>query len=250
VLVGPGAAGASPDRPQAPSGGQSCEKRTNNTYEKLLRCVDADAAFEHLQAFQDIADANGGTRASATPGYDASADYVQSELEAAGYDVTRQEFEFPFFEEEAPAELAQTSPQQVDYETGTFSYSGEGTVDGTIVPVDLALTGDRASTSGCEPEDFDGLDFSGTEVALVQRGACNFSVKVINAQNAGAEAVVIFNQGNDPGRMDVIVGTLGDESAGVVTIPAVGASFDAGVELSVADTARVLTDVFLEFRAT
>jgi Zn-dependent M28 family amino/carboxypeptidase len=250
VLVGPGAAGASPDRPQAPSGGQSCEKRTNNTYEKLLRCVDADAAFEHLQAFQDIADANGGTRASATPGYDASADYVQSELEAAGYDVTRQEFEFPFFEEEAPAELAQTSPQQVDYETGTFSYSGEGTVDGTIVPVDLALTGDRASTSGCEPEDFDGLDFSGTEVALVQRGACNFSVKVINAQNAGAEAVVIFNQGNDPGRMDVIVGTLGDESAGVVTIPAVGASFDAGVELSEADTARVFTDVFLEFRTT
>ena len=43
---------------------------------KLLECVTLDGVLAHEQAFQDIADDNGGTRASGTPGYDASVDYV------------------------------------------------------------------------------------------------------------------------------------------------------------------------------
>jgi len=250
ALVAPGLADAAPERPAAPTGGNSCPNRNNNTYDKLLECVSADAAMQHLEALQAIADANDGTRASATPGFDASADYVAGQLEAAGYAVTRQVFEFPFFEEQTPAVLEQVAPTPTSYETGTFEYSGEGDVTGTIVPVDINLTGDRASTSGCEPEDFNGLDFSGTEVALVQRGSCDFAVKALNAQQAGAEAVVIFNQGNAAGRFDLIVGTLGDQSAGIIDIPVVGLSFDDGAALSTATTARVATDVFLEFRTT
>ena len=45
------------------------------------------------------ADANGGTRASGTPGYDASVDYVAEQLTAFGYRVERQPFEFDFFDE-------------------------------------------------------------------------------------------------------------------------------------------------------
>ena len=56
-------------------------------------------AFEHLEALQDIADANGGTRASGTPGYDQSADYVADLLEDAGFTVERQEFDFSLFTE-------------------------------------------------------------------------------------------------------------------------------------------------------
>ena len=250
ALVAPGVADAAPERPAAPTGGNSCDNRNNNTYDKLLECVDAAAATEHLEALQAIADANDGTRASATPGYDASADYVAGQLEAAGYTVTRQVFEFPFFEEEVPAVLQQVAPTPTTYETGTFEYSGEGDVTGTIVPVDINLVGDRASTSGCEAADFAGLDFSGTEVALIQRGSCDFVVKAQNAQTAGAEAVVIFNQGNNEGRLGLIVGTLGDAAAGVIAIPVVGASFADGAALSTADTARVATDVFLEFRTT
>ena len=48
----------------------------------------------------------------------------------------------------------------------------------------------------------------------------------MNAQAAGAEAVIIFNQGNSPDREALIVGTLGDFD---VNIPAVGASFADGV---------------------
>ncbi len=41
-------------------------------------------------------------RPQPTPGYTASADYVASLMEDAGYIVTRQEFEYNYFEELAP----------------------------------------------------------------------------------------------------------------------------------------------------
>jgi Zn-dependent M28 family amino/carboxypeptidase len=66
-------------------------------------------------------------------------------------------------------------------------------------------------------------------------------VKAQNAQNAGAEAVVIFNQGNDPTREGLIVGTLLPTGAGV-TIPVVGASFADGAALAQAGS-TALVDV-------
>jgi hypothetical protein len=60
----------------------------------LTSAVTLEAVRDHQAAFQEIADANGGTREASTPGYTASADYVASLMEAAGYDVTRQEFEY------------------------------------------------------------------------------------------------------------------------------------------------------------
>ena len=59
--------------------------RNNNNIAKLTECVTVDGVMRHQQAFQDIADANEGTRASGTPGYDASVDYVADTLKAAGY---------------------------------------------------------------------------------------------------------------------------------------------------------------------
>ena len=100
-----------------------------------------------------------------------------------------------------PATLRQLTPTAGDYETGAFTGSGWGAVQGGVIPVDINLAGDRASTSGCEASDFAGLDFSGrNDIALVQRGTCFFGTKARNAEQAGAEAVIIFNQGNTPDR--------------------------------------------------
>ncbi|MFR9675266.1 M28 family peptidase [Streptomyces sp. TR06-5] len=52
------------------------------------------AVKDHLGALQDIADANGGNRAHGEPGYSASIDYVQNELDAAGYDTQVQSFSY------------------------------------------------------------------------------------------------------------------------------------------------------------
>ena len=71
-------------RQRRPAG---CDNRTNNTYDKLLGCMTLEGVREHQAALQAIADANGGTRAAATPGYDASVDYVVNTLKAAGWTV-------------------------------------------------------------------------------------------------------------------------------------------------------------------
>jgi Peptidase family M28/PA domain len=220
-----------------------CERRANNTYRKLLECVTLEGVREHQAALQEIADKNDdpfypGTRAAGTEGYDESAEYVARLLKDAGYDVTLDpvEFEFNF-----PAELRQLTPVQATYETGVFTGSGSGEVTGQVIPVDINLVGDRASTSGCEPADFAGIDWSGpADIALVQRGTCFFGTKAFYAEQAGAEAVIIFNQGNTPDREALIVAdaTSVDPpipgAPGPVThgIPVVGASFADGVALA------------------
>ena len=109
-----------------------------------------------------------------------------------------------------------------------------------MIAVDINLTGDRASTSGCEASDFTGPFDGPNDIALIQRGTCDFGVKALNAQTAGAEAVIIFNQGNDPTREGLIVGTLADPPGAAVTIPVVGSSFADGVALAQpGSTARV-----------
>jgi Zn-dependent M28 family amino/carboxypeptidase len=218
--------------------GNACENRTNNTYDKLLECVTLEGVREHQAAFQAIADANDdpfypGTRAAGTEGYADSVDYVAGLLKDAGYEVTLDpvEFEFNF-----PAVLRQTAPVVATYETGVFSGSGSGTVEGQVIPVDINLVGDRASTSGCQAADFAGIDWSGdADIALIQRGSCNFGTKARNAELAGAEAVIIFNQGNTPDREGLIVGDATSLDDGTVVshnIPVVGASFADGVALA------------------
>ena len=60
----------------------ACANRVNNTHAKLLECVTLEGVREHQAAFQAIADANGGTRAAGTSGYNASVDYVAGLLDA------------------------------------------------------------------------------------------------------------------------------------------------------------------------
>jgi Zn-dependent M28 family amino/carboxypeptidase len=218
-----------------------CENRNNNSVDKLLECVTVEGVTSHLQAFQGIADAGGGTRASGTPGYDASAAYVAEQARAAGLQVTTQEFDFPFFRELAPGTLEQVTPTPEAYpaaEVFTGTYSGSGDVTAAVQAVDVVLppTPEPSSTSGCEAADFAG--FTAGNIALVQRGTCDFAVKAANAQTAGASAVIVFNEGQ-PGRTDAFGGTLGAPN---YTIPVVFTSFANGQELAAAGTtARVTT---------
>ena len=62
----------------------------------LRKAVTLEGVREHQTALQAVADANNGTRASGTPGYAASAAYVRERLENAGYEVTEQQFSFPW----------------------------------------------------------------------------------------------------------------------------------------------------------
>lgn len=219
------------------SRGNSCDNKNLNQVEKFLNCVDGDDALVHLQALQDIADVNNGTRAAGTSGYDASADYVAYVLESAGYLIERQEFSYTTYQENSVS----LSADGAAIETRTMTYSGSGEVSGgNVVAVDLDLGLGNASTSGCEADDFTGLDWSGpSDVALIQRGACSFATKAINAEAAGAEAVIIFNQGNTSDRQGIINGTLGGP---VVDIPVLDVAYDDGVLILSASSIELSAD--------
>ena len=189
---------------------------------KLRQAVTVGGILAHERVFQRIANQNDGTRASGTPGYDASAAYVKKALKKAGYKVTEQAFTFPFFREVAPAELEQVTPTATPYETGTFDFSGSGDVTGQLVPIDVVIppTPEPSSTSGCEAADFPPASATEPQVALIQRGTCFFEDKAKNAEAAGYDAAIIFNEGQ-PGRDELFIGTLGVP----VGIPVVGLSF-------------------------
>jgi Zn-dependent M28 family amino/carboxypeptidase len=230
---------------------------------ELRKAVEPAGILVHERRLARIANASPnaagvGTRASGTPGYDASADYVAGKLEAAGYDVTRQEFDFPYFEV-LSAEFTQTAPEQRDFEpfdpsTGegdydVMQYSGSGTVeDAPVVPTNDVVIPPGAepssADSGCEPEDFvDVREEPEQRVALIQRGTCDFVVKAQNAEAAGYDAAIIFNEGQ-PGRQDVLNSTtLGEPGTG---IPVIGISFELGREFYVTEGTRVSLDVQTE----
>jgi Zn-dependent M28 family amino/carboxypeptidase len=197
----------------------------------LRGAVSADGILKHAQVFQDIADANGDTRASGTPGYDASADYVADALADAGYQVRRQKFTYEQFIETAAPVLDLTSPDRPAYVAGedflTLEYSGAGDVTAAVTAVDVTIPPPPtpSSTSGCEAADFAG--FPAGNIALIQRGTCTFREKVDNAAAAGAVGVIVFNEGQE-GRTDAINGTLGQPQAAV---PGVGSSFAVGEEI-------------------
>lgn len=224
----------------------------------LREAVTVAGVRAHQAAFQAIADANGGHRAASTPGYDASAAYVRDKLQAAGYTVNYQHFDFPFFQEHSLPILEQVSPDSKIYPPYdvagfvTMEYSGAGDVTALVQAVDVTIppAPSPSSTSGCEASDF--TNFTVGNIALVQRGTCTFAQKVVNAQNAGAAGVIIFNEGQ-PGRTDAFAGTLGSP---VADIPAVGAAFAVGEELynlSLTEdgvTVRLMVDATSETRST
>ncbi|MGH9271083.1 MAG: aminopeptidase, partial [Ilumatobacteraceae bacterium] len=125
-----------------------------------------DGVREHQAQFQRIANNNGGTRSSGTPGYDVSVDYAARIFRNAGYEVTIQEFMFLYSQDEAS--LVQESPDQIDYGPDVNANSFEPIVEtepatGPIVPVDVVIppTPAPSSSSGCEASDFAGFPAGG-----------------------------------------------------------------------------------------
>jgi hypothetical protein len=214
-----------------------CETQANDTPSKLVACITTNDLWDHMKAFQAIADANPGpdghpSRNSGEPGYKASVDYVASLMSAAGYDVQIQTYKFFYFTFTGLPTFSEVSPTPHTYllgdEWGAGQATGSTTADlqaaGGIV---LPPTPVSSSTSGCTAADFAGLVAG--HIALIQRGGCNFGVKVLNAQAAGASGVVIFNEGN-PDRTGLLVGSLVDAAGNqiVPTIPVAFTTFDIG----------------------
>src|SRR5262245_35407056 len=136
---------------------------------RLERLVTVQGITEHQQALQGIADLNGGTRYTRTPGYTASAAYVKATLENAGYDARYEMFNMPDWRENAAPVLQQVSSTNKSYVAGSAADDDSPAVDfiafehapttslsnvRVVATDDIVIPSPGGSTSGCEMSDF------------------------------------------------------------------------------------------------
>jgi hypothetical protein len=97
---------------------------------------------------------------------------------------------------------------------GFVTLATDGTAGNSTTP-----TGHPLANEACNPlvnnTDMDPSNDMTGQIAILYRGTCEFGAKALNAQNAGAIAVIIVNHSGDP------VGMGGGASGTSVTIPVV-----------------------------
>jgi len=205
-------------------------KKHSDASKQYRKSVTLKNMLKHERALQNIADANNGTRVAGSSGNDQTTDYIAGTMRRTKWTVHKQQFDFPFFQETADPVFARTAPDPATFAEGTdfatMEFSGTGDVTAPVTPVGplnvpIGNTEPGTTASGCDAADF--ASFPAGNIALVQRGTCDFGVKAENAQTAGASAVVIFNEGQE-GRTDALAGTLGH----VLNIPVLGATYALG----------------------
>jgi Zn-dependent M28 family amino/carboxypeptidase len=179
--------------------------------------VTADAMMVHLRKLQDIANANNGTRAVGTPGYEASVDYVVNTLRNSGFDVQTPEFSARVFH----AEKGSVALGGKTVEARALEFSLGTPADGVTGPL-VAAPADESP--GCEPSDYDRLPVQGA-VILVYRGTCPFAQKEDVAAQRGAVAMIVVDNVDE----QHMGGTLGANTS--VKIPVVSVTKSDGLQL-------------------
>lgn len=127
------------------------------------------------------------------------------------------------FDVVTPPALAGRKPSANNAFTANFPPAPVG-IAGTLVPVAADNT-TANPIEGCSALT-NGAAVSGN-IALIRRGSCDFAVKAVNAQNAGAIAVVIAN--NAAG--DPVAPGLGGAPAIPMTIPVISINTATGADI-------------------
>ena len=162
--------------------------------EALASALSTDAVLADLGRLDGIATANGGNRAAGSAGFDASAAFVADELRRSGYDATLHPVDLTVFRQDAPTILEVLAPGAATVKDGrdlkAMLLSPSGDVTGPLVALgfDPNVQPGARSGLGCSPADWS--SFPAGAVALVQPGNCRRHDAIVNAQDAGAAAVI------------------------------------------------------------
>lgn len=183
----------------------------------LRNKVTTDAMMAHLSKLQDIANANNGTRAVGTPGYEASVDYVVETLRKHGFDVQTPEFSARVFH----SEKGSVSAGDLTAEARALEYSRGTPPEGVTGPLLFAPTDE---SPGCTPSDYDRLPVQGA-VVVVDRGSCQFAQKEDAAAQRGAAALIVIDNVDE----QAMGGTLGANTD--VRIPVLSVTKSVGFQL-------------------
>jgi aminopeptidase YwaD len=162
---------------------------------------DGERIMAHVRHLADVI----GPRPAGTSEERAAADYLAEHLRSYGYEVELQSFPV-VTESSRSTRLSVISPNPRSLPSVALARSGSGNPGGLLVPSGIGRPAEfPANVRG--------------NIALVERGELVFQDKVRNAEQAGAVAVIIFN--NEPGGF---FGTLSSDAA----IPAISISQEDG----------------------
>jgi Zn-dependent M28 family amino/carboxypeptidase len=203
--------------------------------QRLVRKADGADAQRHLVALQRIADRNGGNRASATPGYDASVEYVAGLLRRSGYQVTTPEYTY---EDRVAVDGTLVVGGQT-FALGLLGDSDPAPVGGVTAQM-VVLPED--ATTGCEAGDFAGTVVTGA-IVVIRRGGCTFLQKATNAAAAGAVHAIISNSATGA---DLLGGAMGQPAP----IPVGFTDFATGNTLVALSGQTATADPSVEVRTT
>jgi hypothetical protein len=120
------------------------------------------------------------------------------------------------------------APIAGDYGASSASFGPALTIGGLTADVEEVDDGAGTASDGCEPL----IGFTPGNIALIDRGICEFGVKVLNAENAGAPGAIMVN--DRPGILHMGPGMVG----GTVTIPS--------AMVTQADGAIIRSELFTE----
>ena len=172
---------------------------------QLAEQVNLHRMNDELDALQRISNRNGGNREPGTSGDAQTEQFVAAQLRQAGYSVTKQSFQFNYFERLAQNLTVNGAAVPINI----IDYSPSTPVGGITAP--LAVVPSTVSAApGCAIGDYANVGATG-KIVLVQRGGCTFAVKEQIAAQAGAAGEIIYN--NVPGPLRA---ALSDPSQGFI----------------------------------
>lgn len=195
--------------------------------------ADHDRISGLLADLQEIADANGGIRASGTPGYDASVELLAAELASIGLTVETPEVAFTSFRDTGAALEVDGRTFSGPDEARALIYSPSGAVSGPAA----ILAG-----SGCDPDDFEGMVPGAVAVSL--EGGCLRRDQALNATAAGMAALVVGYPGLGPGQIfrPTLIDPAGIE---IPVISVTGEAVDA-LDAAAGESVRVTASTVME----
>ncbi|TFL03153.1 hypothetical protein BDV98DRAFT_546502 [Pterulicium gracile] len=212
------------------------------------KSITIDGLLQHSKALSKFAAINGAnTRSFGTPGYNASVEYVERWAKSYGYDVYRQTVVYPASELISNA-LTVTGSAYPSDALRTFQYSGATPAGGVTADL-VAVAG-----LGCQPAEYNGVE---GKIALVVRGNCTFVEKGNLAAEAGAAAIIIWN--NAPGgpvssRLDVntlltnppTIGISQEDGQALADRLAAGETLETLIEVNVRNEIRPADNVIAQ----
>ncbi|KAI9247194.1 aminopeptidase Y [Phascolomyces articulosus] len=164
--------------------------------DQLQERLTIDGLLRHSHKLQEIANDNGGTRVFSSGGHNATLSYIAESSIRNGY-KTWLEPMLLNYTEKVKQEVSIVNPFEQEIHVGLMTFTESTPLEG--VTAELAFV----PGEGCEVSDYPNLH---QKIALVKRGACAFGQKAYAAGEAGASALLVYN--NEKGSLS---GTLGQD---------------------------------------